>query len=302
MVGQGPLALPGLLTVPADGEGKRHPAVVLVHGSGPQDRDETLGPNKVFKDLAWGLAAQGIAVLRYDKVTKAHPQKSVEMLTKGFTMDHETTNDALRAAELLRKHERVLPERVFYLGHSQGAMAGPRAGARDPRLAGLILLAGPTRPFAEVGLAQLEYIVSLGGPNAIAAAQLLGQYKVQLKALYDPSFGPDTPAARLPFGVPASFWLDLRGYHPEKVAAGLRMPLLVLQGEADYQVTLEDFAGWKRALGGKKNATLKSFPRLGHHFIDLGKAKAVPEDYYQVTGHVAKDVIDEIVRFVKTTK
>lgn len=301
-VGEGPLALPGLLTVPTARGGKRYPAVILVHGSGPQDRDETLGPNKPFKDLAWGLAAQGIAVLRYDKVTKAHPAKSVELLTKGFTMDHETTNDALVAAELLRKHELVEPGRVFFLGHSQGAMAGPRAGARDPRLAGIILLAGPTRPFAEVGLAQLEYIMSLGGPQGLAVAKILGEYRVQMKVMNDPSFGPDTPAKRLPFGIPASFWLDLRGYHPEKVAAGLRMPVLVLQGEADYQVTMEDFAGWKRALAKKGNAVCRSFPRLGHHFIDLGKAKAVPQDYFQTTGHVAQEVVEEIVRFAKEAR
>jgi dienelactone hydrolase len=298
-VGSGPLALPGILTVPTARGGKRYPAVVLVHGSGPQDKDETMGPNKIFKDIAWGLAARGIAVLRYDKVTKAHPVQAVAMLSKGFTMDSETTNDALKAAAQLRKHTLVQPAQVFFLGHSQGAMAAPRAGKRDPNLAGLILLAGPTRDFGDVGLSQLRYIVSLGGPQAKATRVMLPSYIKGLALVKSTKLTPKTPAKDLPFGIPATFWLDLRTYKPHLVAKTLKMPVLVLQGEADYQVTMVDFAGWKKALEGKPNATYKSYPRLGHHFIDLKKKLAVPMDYLQVTGHVHKPVIDDIAAFIQ---
>lgn len=298
-VGSGPLALPGILTVPTARGGKRYPAVVLVHGSGPQDRDETMGPNKVFKDLAWGLAARGIAVLRYDKVTKAHPAKSVAILSKGFTMDSETTNDALKAVAQLRNHALVQPGRIFYLGHSQGAMAAPRAGKRDPNLAGLILLGGPTRDFAEVGLSQLRYIISLGGPQAKATKVLLPAFEKGLSLVKSPKLTPKTPAKDLPFGIPATFWLDLRKYKPHLVAKTLKMPMLVLQGEADYQVTMVDLAGWKKALGAKKNAVCKSYPRLGHHFIDLNKKMAVPMDYMKITGHVHLAVINDIAAFIK---
>lgn len=298
-VGTGPLALPGLLTVPTARGGKKYPAVVLVHGSGPQDRDETMGPNKIFKDIAWGLAARGIAVLRYDKVTHAHPVKSQKMLLKGFTIDSETTNDALKAAAQLRKHPLVQSARVFYLGHSQGAIAAPRAGQRDPKLAGLILLGGPTREFGDVGLDQLKYIISLGGPQAKATKVLLPRYKKGLAIVKSKKLTAETPSDHLPFGIPATFWLDLRNYKPHHVAQKLKMPMLVLQGEADYQVTMADFAGWKKALGKKSNALCKSYPRLGHHFIDLKKKMAVPMDYMKVTGHVKKTVIDDIVAFIK---
>ncbi len=303
-VGEGPLALPGLLTVPAARGGKRYPAVVLVHGSGPQDRDETIGPNKIFKDIAWGLAAQGIVVLRYDKVTKAHPLWAKKMLDKGkITVDTETTNDALAAVALLRKNALVQPGRVFYLGHSQGAMMAPRAGKRDPKLAGLILLAGPTRSLADLGLAQLEYIAGAGGSQAAAAKKLIPAYKKGLALVKDPKLSPKTPAAQLPLGIPASFWLDLRGYDPGKVAAGLQMPMLVLQGEADYQVTFkDDFAAWKRALRGKRNATLRHYPHLGHTFIDLKKQMAMPMDYMKIVGHVEKQVIDDISAFIRGAK
>ena len=71
MVGSGPLAVPGTLSLPHQSEPRA--AVVLLAGSGPMDRDETIGRNKPSKDLAWGLASRGVAVLPFDKVTNAHP-------------------------------------------------------------------------------------------------------------------------------------------------------------------------------------------------------------------------------------
>jgi dienelactone hydrolase len=107
---------------------------VLVHGSGPQDRDETIGPNKPFRDLAWGLASQGIAVLRYEKRTKKHAMKLV-LIKNTITVKQETIDDALAAVALLRKTERIDPNRIFVLGHSLGGMLIPRIGARDPDVA-----------------------------------------------------------------------------------------------------------------------------------------------------------------------
>ena len=72
-VGEGKWALPGTLSVPIGSN--QFPGVVLVHGSGPNDRDESIGPNKIFRDLAWGLASQGICVLRYDKKTFKHTKQ-----------------------------------------------------------------------------------------------------------------------------------------------------------------------------------------------------------------------------------
>jgi fermentation-respiration switch protein FrsA (DUF1100 family) len=80
------------------------------------------------------------------------------------------------------------------------------------------------------------------------------------------------------------------------------MRVLILQGEADYQVTMEDFEGWKKGLARKKNATFKSYPGLGHTFIDLKKKMAEPMDYYTLTGHVAPQVINDIAAWIKGDK
>ena len=155
--------LPGTLTIPK-GEG-HHPAVILVHGSGPNDRDETIGPNKPFRDIAWGLASRGIVVLRYDKRTKVHAQKFLTggATLKPITVREETMDDAGYALDWLRERREVDARRIFLLGHSLGAMLAPRIASDRPGFAGLILLAGGTRPLEQIIVEQIEYIAKTDG-------------------------------------------------------------------------------------------------------------------------------------------
>jgi dienelactone hydrolase len=290
-VGEGEWVLPGTLTLPT-GDGP-FPAVVLVHGSGPQDRDETIGSNRPFRDLAWGLASQGVAVLRYEKRTKVHAAKLAK--AKDLTVKEEVLDDALAAAALLRKTKGIDPKRVFVLGHSLGAMAAPRLGELDPDLAGLIVMAAPTRPMADVLIEQLEYVLSVnptpGQKEAVA------KLKAQAEKLKDPKLPADTPGEELPFGVAAVYWRSMDDLRPAERAAKVKQPLLVLQGGRDYQSTMDDFDGWKKALSGRKGATLKSYPKLNHLFAE-GEGKAKPAEY-QKEGHVAKEVVDDIAAWVK---
>jgi uncharacterized protein len=288
--------LPGTLTLPR-GEGP-FPGVVLLHGSGPQDRDETIGPNKPLRDLAWGLASQGLAVLRFEKRTQAHGKKLVDGKDP-LTFKEEVVDDAVAAAALLRRQKGVDPKRVFVLGHSLGATVAPEVGARDPRLAGLILLAANTRPLEDLVLEQVTYALSLKGKLSDKDKERLEELKKQVAKVKDRKLSPDTPAKDLPLNVPAPYWLALRAYDPAKSAARLKLPLLILQGERDYQVTMDDFAGWKKALAGRKGVVLKSYPKLNHLFME-GKGKAKPEEYSK-EGHVAREVIDDIAAWVKKT-
>ena len=291
-VGSGEWALPGTLTIPV-GTGP-FPAVVLVHGSGPNDRDETIGPNKPFKDLAWGLASRGVAVLRYEKRTKQHVAKIVSI--SNLTAKEEVLDDALAAVELLRKTEGIDAKRIFVLGHSLGGMFVPRIGRLDPNIAGLIALAGATRALEDVIPEQLAYIFSLDGTVSAEEQKQIDQAKEQaakVKALKAEDAGSTTPI----FGVPVSYWLDLRGYDPAESAKGLKQPMLILQGERDYQVTMEDFKKWNAALGGRSNVTLKSYPGLNHLFI-AGTSRSTPLEYDQL-GHVDERVIDDIASWIK---
>jgi dienelactone hydrolase len=281
-VGDDEWKLPGTLTVPV---GNGHfPAIVLVHGSGPNDRDETIGPNRVFKDLAEGLASRGIVVLRYEKRTKQYSAKMAAM--QNMTVKEETVDDAVRAAAVLRAQPEVDAKRIFLLGHSLGGNLAPRIAEADGKLAGLVLLAGNVRPLEDALIEQSEY---LGATQA--NLQTLRAQVAKVKAL-DPGDEDGPPV----LGVPVSYWLDMKAYDPAAAAKKLTIPMLILQGERDYQVTMKDFELWKSAVGARKNVTMRSYPALNHLFI-AGEGKSLPAEYGK-PGHVAPEVIDDIAKFV----
>lgn len=292
VVGGGEWPLPGTLTVPV-GAGP-FAAVVLVHGSGPNDRDETLGPNKTFKDLAVGLASRGIAVLRYEKRTKVFGAKMASI--KNFTVKDETVDDALAAVALLRKTARINPAKIVVIGHSLGGMLIPRIGAADAQIAGLISMAGATNDFAQTMLRQTKYLVSAAGPVNDAGQKQIDAMETLVKTIagLTPADAADPKSIQ---GAPASYWLDLRGYDPAASAKSLKQPMLILQGERDYQVTMaDDFAKWKAALGGKTGVTFHTYPALNHLFM-AGTGKSVPAEY-EVAGHVPVEVITDIAAWI----
>ncbi len=291
-VGKEPWILPGTLAVPV-GAGP-WPAVVLVHGSGPEDRNETVGANQPFRDLAWGLASRGIAVLRYEKRTKQHAAKLAGKVLE-ITLKEETVDDALDAAARLRSTEGIDPQRVFVLGHSLGGMALPRIGKADPKIAGLIVLAGSTRPLEDIIVEQLDYLGSLDPSASAEDASKLAQLRAE--ALKVKQLTPaDLSSTNLVIGGSARYWLDLRGYDPAATARTLKQPFLILQGQRDYQVTQADFEGWRKALGASPDATFKLYPQLNHLFI-AGEGKSRPSEYER-SGHVAEEVITDIAAWI----
>jgi len=292
-VGSGPWELPGTLTLPV-GEGP-FPALVLVHGSGPNDRDETLGPNKPFRDLAEGLAAAGVAVLRYDKRTLRYAEAMAT--EEDITVREETVDDALAAVEALRALPEVSEGDIFVLGHSLGGMLVPRIGLDDPDIAGFVVAAGAARPLEDLILEQTRYLFSLeqktpGAEQRAALAAL----EAQVERVKDPDLSAETPAAELPLAIPVAYWLDLRGYDPPVAARELGRPLLIIQGGRDYQVTEADFALWEKALAGEAGVELILYPELNHLFMP-GEGPPRPTEYLR-PGHVAGQVVRDIARFL----
>jgi len=254
----GDVRLPATLRLP-EGKGP-FPVVIFIHGSGPQDRNETVGANAPFRDLAEGLAARGIASLRYEKRTRQYPGRPVA------TVKDEVMDDVLSAVALAGSQSGIDPKRIYLLGHSLGGYLIPRLAPLVPA-AGFIMLAANARPIEELAAEQIKRI---GAP-------------------------PET-LSQIMQAAPPSYWEDLKSYDPVAEARKISAPLLVLQGERDYQVTMKDFEIWRRALSGRPNVVLKSFPKLNHLFLE-GEGESTPAEYKR-PGRIPGYVFDEIAAFV----
>ncbi|GAB3334214.1 alpha/beta hydrolase [Micromonospora halotolerans] len=286
-VGSGPLAVAGTVSLPRR-PGPR-PGVVLLSGGGPFDRDETSGPNKPLKDLAWGLASRGVAVARFDKVTHTHAGQVAE--ARDFTMTDEYVPHAVAAVHLLQRQPTVDPTRVFVLGHSMGGKVAPRVAAAEPSVAGLVLLAADAQPMHRAAVRVARYLASLTGDPA---TQEFVRVLLRQAALVDsPHLSPSTPAADLPLGLSASYWRDLRGYDPVSTAAALDKPMLILQGGRDYQVTVDDdLARWEAGLTDRPGVTIRVYDADNHLFF-RGTGRPGPADY-EAAQHVDPTVVADI--------
>jgi alpha-beta hydrolase superfamily lysophospholipase len=268
-----------------------------VAGSGPNDRDETIGPNKPLQDIAWGLASNGVAVLRYDKRTKAH---GAEMgpVAETITVREEVIDDAVAAVDLLRATDGIDPDRIVVAGHSLGGYLAPRIAAQAPgRVAGIALLEGSISPLEDLIGAQLAYLASDEGGADPQAKAMLDGLAARIKKVKSPDLTAQTPASELPLGIPAAYWLDLRTYDPGATAAALGIPILVVQGGRDYQVPPSEGALWRRALAGTTRATFKEYPALNHLLL-AGEGPSRPAEY-AIPGHVDGAVVSDLAAWVR---
>lgn len=289
--------LPGSLLMPSSGG--RVPAVVFVHGSGPNDRDETIGPNKPLRDLASGFASKGIASLRYEKRTRALAQRFKAELPD-WTFDDEVVDDAVAALALMAARNDVGP--LFIVGHSLGAILAPRiaasAASKGVRVAGVVMLAPPSTPLADMIVYQYEFLSFL--PIPATTRQVVDEVKARrenVRRLVEQG-KPDTNPAPLLLDMPASAWLDIGRYDP---AAALidqpALPALLIFGGRDFQVPITEKRLWEARVGTRPNTTLVEFPSVSHLMID-GKGSMSPAEY-QKPGHVSQDVIDRVAGWIK---
>ncbi len=290
----GPVPLPGTLTVPAGGGS--FPGVVLVHGSGAGDRDETIGGNKTFRDIAWGLAARGIVVLRYDKRSNVSP---AWFMKPGFTVRDETIDDAVSALAHLREQPEVNTSRTFVLGHSLGGMLAPRIAKADGKLAGLIIMAGATElNLGEQMDRQYDYIISISGADSTKVRQAIEPARpgiARIRALTAADAADTKPIPGMG-GTSPRYWVDLTTPSPAQAMREIQIPALVLQGMRDYQVTPDQLDGWLRVVGPRKDLTVIRYPSLTHLFTS-GEGIPRPQEYSiakPVDPQVALDIADFI--------
>ena len=277
----GEYKLPGTLTIPK-GKGP-FPAAVLIHGTGPNDRDETVGPNHPFADIAEGLSSRGIIVLRYDKRTYAlrtfDPNKT--------SVDAEIIQDGVAALRMLRARHDVDHDRIFVVGHSLGAMLAPDLAKQAGPVAGIVMLAPSGRKLPQL---MVEQARALGQVSAVQLADLEQQA--------DEISAHKMPPAQTFFGVPAAFYYDLAARDEVAIARSLDVPILILRGARDYQAGGEDLRDWQTGLKGDPKVRAETMPSLNHLFIaGTGAGTPGPAEYF-APGHVDVALIGTIASFI----
>ena len=291
--------LNGILTLPESDYPV--PAVVFVHGSGASNKDEKVGGLTPFKDLAEGLAQYGIASIRYDKRSYAHGLKMFRDKDLEVTVKSETIDDAIAASELLKKDPRIDVDNVYVIGHSMGAMLAPRIDAEGGQFKGLILMAGSPRKLEEIMMGQIEAVLSKtkGFVHWIVEKQI-SKFTKQFEGLYEMS-DAQAKAVKMGNGVTLHYFKEM-GKHPVSgYLLNLKKPILILQGEKDFQATVkDDYSQYQKLLEGKQNVTFHLYEGLNHAFVksisdDIMKAK----QEYKPRRDVDARVIEDIAMWIK---
>lgn len=279
-------SLDAVLTMPKT-SGKP-PVVIMIQGSGPSDKDETIGPNKPFADIAHGLAQRGVASFRFDKRTFSYPEE----FNENPTIQGEVLADAALAVKQMKADKSL--GNVYILGHSLGGMMAPQIARENPDVAGVIILAGSPRGLEDImydqNMAVLE-TADLSQSQKEEALQIVNESVNAIKNLQPGDTGDV-------FGVPASYWISLNEIDTPTIADRLSIPIFIMQGDADFQVSVEnDYNAWKELLDGKDNVSFKLYNGLNHLFMPSTGAMDATE--YEEASVVDPQVIEDIATFIK---
>ncbi len=309
-VSDGDIALSGTLTMP---EGKaKYPAVILIHGSGPHDRDETIVAHKPFKVLADYLTRRGIAVLRYDK-RGCGKSSGREKLLKSTSDDF--ADDVLSAIAFLKHHEGIDPNCIGLIGHSEGGIIAPIVASRGADVKFIVSLAGSALPGDQILLYQVAEITMNGQSKdsekyaedverlkktyqilkeepddniAIAKIKELRKNQTAMMAENKKRFGDDTKAqdAAEESGLKiltSKWYRHFVSYDPRIAWAKVKCPVLALNGDKDSQVNADDnLKAIQETLkaGGNSNVKVEKLPKLNHLFQTC--KSGLPEEYASI--------------------
>ena len=280
----------GVFTSPKNAS--NFPVVIMVHGSGPSDMDETVGPNKPFKDLAAGLAAKGIGSIRYVKRSMVYPR----IFNKAFTVKEEVIDDALSAINLANTLPGVNKGQIYLLGHSLGGMLAPRIATLAPSLNGIILAAAPARKLSDLILEQNTFFYKSSGDTSAAGKKQFLESSIEIDKSRLLKLGDIAPDSVI-LGAPATYWIDLNNHDQLATSKKIKNRILILQGGNDFQVSVQDFNIWRTTLASNKNASFKLYPDL-NHLLSTQKEKGTGAQY-RIPANVNADLINDISIWIK---
>jgi dienelactone hydrolase len=288
------LKFPAILTLPKN---RQHivPIVVMVQGSGPRDADETIGPNKPFRDIAYGLAAQGVASLRYDKRTHFAP----ETFQAHPDLDHEVTLDAIAALRYAVTVPEADPRRVFLLGHSLGGTMAPVIAAdflkeKPNSLRGIIFMAAGVVSVDQTIERQTTFQAKQQGATDAQQDEIKKQWQQVFATVKDTNTPADRAIGVAPLEAPTGYWRSWLLQDPAGELAKLDLPALVLRGFDDIQVSEQDFKLLEEA-NTAPGSVGEQFDGLNHLFMSAAGDSSQP-------AHVSPDVITTIASWIATIR
>ena len=293
--------LKGILTLP-DNITEPVPAVVLVHGSGSSNMDEKVGKITPFKDLAEGLARQGIACIRYNKRSFSYGFKMLMNKNNIITAKEETIDDAIMAANLAKNDSRIDPDKVFIIGHSMGGMLAPRIDAAGGDFRGLIIMAGSPLPMEKIMLIQLaKQMAEMKGPVKKIISKQLDKFTALFEGLYELT-DETAKATKIGNGVTLYYFKEMGQPSVEDYLNRTDKPMLVMQGGKDFQVKADrDYAAYQKILTDRNNVTFKLYPGLSHAFVPATYDNiSMTKKEYNIEKHIDDDVISDIATWIKS--
>jgi dipeptidyl aminopeptidase/acylaminoacyl peptidase len=287
----GDVQLSGTLTIPKAGKGP-FPAVVLITGSGPQDRDNNPGGFSMFRLIAEKLSSNGVAVLRHDDRGFGKSSNPTEPTTYRVLM-----NDTKAAVDYLRSRKDIDPDRIALIGHSEGVETAGILAEEDKRIAAIGLLGGVSRPLDVVLLEQVWYDEALqrtvdpAAPNELP--ELVRTLLKQVDAAKDGK--PDRSAADL-----NEYYRQHAAHDPLATIRKVKCPILILQGERDENALAYNGVALALAAAqsGNKHVRLRVFPNLEHSFVASSRDK---RGTVEERGHISQEVLETLGKWAVST-
>lgn len=313
------ITLAGTLTLPKK-EGV-YPAVILISGSGPQNRDEELLNHKPFLVLSDYLTKNGIAVLRFDdRGTAASTGDFKTAITPDFASDVEA------GVTFLLSRKEINPKKIGLIGHSEGGLIAPMVASQSKNIAFIVLLAGPGLQGDQVLLLQQKLIAKANGKNDVEiqnneeknkkAFAIINKYKnpEELKTEITNYIteisknDPDKPQnmtmeeyVQLQINNILSPWMvNFLRYDPKSILEKVKCPVLALNGSKDLQVApKENLEAIKKYVSsnGNKNITVKEIPNLNHLFQECTTGS--PKEYSEITQTISPNALNEILQWIQ---
>ena len=303
--------LAGTLTLP-QGKGP-FPAVVMITGSGAQDRDENILGHRPFAVIADRLTRDGIAVLRVDDRGFAKSTGNFATAT-----DDDFAVDTEAQVAFLRTRADIDPKKIGLIGHSEGGLVAPKVAAKDPKVAFIVLMAGPGVPLSDVLRAQRAQLMPAMGqsPEQIQKSQVLfdrilaamrgakdeadarARALQAVKAEGSDVARNDAQAQALAVQLSSGWMRDLLDYDPAVTLAKVKCPILALNGSKDGQVPPDqNLPAIKAATRANPDVTIEELPNLNHLF-QTAKTGNVGEyaDIEETVAPIALDAMSDWIR------